>query len=254
MLSAAKANIGKVKATTNDKEWMSREIREALRTCNHLRRDIVVNRREWVSACRKVQLLIRTSKEDRWREFISSADLSENPNTIWSTIKSLSGKCASSIRNETLVHEGKSYSTSKAKADAFMRRYAAVSRLNIPKPERRKNTVPRLLNAPSVAEESCKKFTLAELKSAIGSMKSKGAPGRDRIAPRFIRALGTEALIYDDSWSLGISPSHWREALIIPLLKKGKQASQIDSFRPVSLTSCIAKTMERMANHLAILA
>ena len=46
MLSAAKANIGKVKATTNDKEWMSREIREIIRTRNHLRRNIVVNRRE----------------------------------------------------------------------------------------------------------------------------------------------------------------------------------------------------------------
>ena len=179
MLSAAKANIGKVKATTNDKEWMSREIREAIRTRNRLRRDIVVNRREWDSACRKVQLLI--CKEDRCREFISSADLSANSNKIWSTIKSLSGKCASSIRNVTIVHEGKSYSTSKAKADAFMRRYAAVSRLNIPKPERRKNTVRRLLNALSVAEESCKKFALAELTSAIGSMKPKGAPGRDRI-------------------------------------------------------------------------
>ena len=40
MLSAA--NIGKVKATTNDKEWMSREIREVIRTRNRLRRYIVV--------------------------------------------------------------------------------------------------------------------------------------------------------------------------------------------------------------------
>ena len=259
MLSAAKVNIGKMKATTNDKEWMSREIRDAIRTRNHIRRDIVVNRREWVSACLTVQLLIRTSKEDRWRDYISSADLSANPNKIWSTIKSLSGKCASSISNETLVHNGKNYSTSKAKADAFMRRYAAVSRLTIPKPERRKNTVRRLLNVPSVDEESCKKFTLTELKSAIVSMKPKGAPSRDRIAPRFIRALGPQALdfllsIYNDSWSLGVSPSYWKEALIIPLLKKGKPRSQIDSFRPVSLTSCIAKTMERMVvNRLAIL-
>ena len=213
-----------------------------------------------VSACRKFQLLIRTRKEDRWREFISSADLSANPNKIWSKIKSLSGKFASSIRNETLVHEGKSYSTSKAKADAFMRRYAAVSRLNIPKPERRKDTVRHLLNAPSVAEESCKKFALAKLTSAIGSMKPKGAPGRERIAPRFIHALIPETLdfllsIFNDSWSLGVSPSDWREALIVPLLKKGKPARQIDTFRPVSLTSCIAKTIERMvAKRIAILA
>ena len=246
MLSAAKVNIGKVKATTNDKEWMSREIRDAIRTRNHLRRDIVVNRREWISACRKVQLLSRSSKEDRWREFITSADLSANPNKIWSTIKSLSGKCASSIRNKTLMHNGKSYSTSKANADAFMRRYAAISRLSIPKPERRKNTVRRLLNAPSVAEESCKKFTLTELKSAIGSMKPKGAPGRDRIAPRFIRALGPEALdfllsINNDSWSHGVSPSHWRVALIVPLLKKGKPSGRGESDRlfPPRLTHVV---------------
>ena len=69
MLSAAKVNIGKVKATTNDKEWMSREIRDAIRTRNHLRRDIVVNRREWISACRKVQPIVHsqagTPKEHR---------------------------------------------------------------------------------------------------------------------------------------------------------------------------------------------
>jgi hypothetical protein len=34
--------------------------------------------------------------------------------------------------------------------------------------------------------------------------------------------------------------------VIIPLLKSGKPAEKVDSFRPVSLTSCIAKTLERM--------
>ena len=138
-----------------------------------------------------------------------------------------------------------------------MMRYAAVCRLSIPKPERRNNTVRRLLNAPSVAEESCKKFTLTELKSAIGSMKPKGAPGRDRIAPRFIRALGPEALdfllsIYNDSWSLGVSPSHWREALIVPLLKKGKPARLF----PPRLTHVVYRQDHggMVANRLAILA
>ena len=53
----------------------------------------------------------------------------------------------------------------------------------------------------------------------------------------------------------GISPFSWREAIIVHLLKKGKPASDIDSFRPVSLTSCVAKTMERMvANRITYLA
>lgn len=41
-----------------------------------------------------------------------------------------------------------------------------------------------------------------------------------------------------------------------PLLKKGKPASNPDSYRPVSLTSCVAKTMEGMiiTSRLAFLA
>ena len=34
--------------------------------------------------------------------------------------------------------------------------------------------------------------------------------------------------------------------MIIPLLKAGKPASEIESFRPISLTSCVVKLLERM--------
>ena len=175
-------------------------------------------------------------------------------------MKSLSGKNQSSIRNEALVQNGRCYTTGKAKANAFMRRYAAISRLDIPKPERRKNTVRRMINAPTVPPECCMDLNMVELIEAIKSMKTKGAPGKDLIAPRFLKALGPTALefllkIFNDSWRSGTSPAQWRNALIIPLLKRGKPACQIDSFRPVSLTSCVAKTLERIiANRLTNLA
>ena len=41
-------------------------------------------------------------------------------------------------------------------------------------------------------------------------------------------------------------PQAWRNATIIPLLKAGKSPSDLASYRPVSLTSCIAKVVERM--------
>ena len=101
---------------------------------------------------------------------------------------------------------------------------------------------------------------LAELNEAIKCMKPKGAPGGDGIEPRFLQALGPivrEYLlsIFNESWDSGKSPASWRVATIIPLIKKGKSASDIDSYRPVSLTSCVAKTMERMvASRLSWLA
>ena len=38
----------------------------------------------------------------------------------------------------------------------------------------------------------------------------------------------------------------WRVATIIPLLKAGKSPSEVASFRPISLTSCVVKLLERI--------
>ena len=41
-------------------------------------------------------------------------------------------------------------------------------------------------------------------------------------------------------------PAAWRLAEIVALLKKGKEPHAAKSYRPVSLTSCVAKLMERL--------
>ena len=48
------------------------------------------------------------------------------------------------------------------------------------------------------------------------------------------------------SWSHAECPSQWRTATIVPLLKSGKPPEEIGSYRPVSLTSCVAKCCERL--------
>ncbi|KZR98518.1 putative Pol protein, partial [Daphnia magna] len=46
-------------------------------------------------------------------------------------------------------------------------------------------------------------------------------------------------------------PSIWKESIIIPLLKPGKTEEDPNSYRPVALTSCLSKAMERLiANRL----
>ena len=71
------------------------------------------------------------------------------------------------------------------------------------------------------------------------------------LGPTFLKALGTVALaellaIFNAAFELGVCPQIWRQAIIITLLKAGKPASELASFRPISLTSCICKTFERM--------
>ena len=52
----------------------------------------------------------------------------------------------------------------------------------------------------------------------------------------------------NESWRRGCCPYQWRSAIIVPIRKKGKPASQPSSYRPVALTSVIAKTVERMVH------
>ena len=92
---------------------------------------------------------------------------------------------------------------------------------------------------------------MGELKAAIRRLKRRGAPGADDIPPAFLKELGPRALtelleIFNASFYHSNIPQLWRHAIIIPLLKAGKAAREIESFRPISLTSCVVKVLERL--------
>ena len=93
---------------------------------------------------------------------------------------------------------------------------------------------------------------MAELKRAIKHMKTKGAAGlEDDIPPTFLKALGQEAMrelltLFNMSFNTGKCPQEWQNAVITPLLKADNPSSKVASFRPVSLTFCIVKTLEGM--------
>ena len=92
---------------------------------------------------------------------------------------------------------------------------------------------------------------MRELKRAIAKLRAKGAAGPDDIPPSFLKALGDKALqtlldIFNSSFHLAECPQIWKNAIIIPLLKSGKPPGELKSFRPISLTSCIVKLLERM--------
>ena len=54
--------------------------------------------------------------------------------------------------------------------------------------------------------------------------------------------------LFNNEWRKGTVPQVWREAIMIPILKRGKDKSKAESYRPISLTSCAGKLMERLIN------
>ena len=62
--------------------------------------------------------------------------------------------------------------------------------------------------------------------------------------------VATETLlrIFNDIWQSGDFPPTWHEATVVPIPKPGKDPSNPTNYRPISLTSCLCKTFERLVN------
>ena len=54
--------------------------------------------------------------------------------------------------------------------------------------------------------------------------------------------------IINKIWETGVMPKSWKLSLIIPAKKPGKDPFCATGYRPIALTSCICKIMEKMVN------
>ena len=78
-------------------------------------------------------------------------------------------------------------------------------------------------------------------------------PGRDQIHCEILHHLPIETLhilldIINKTWKSDTFLQSWREALIISIPKPRKDHFNPLNYRPIALTSCVCKTVERMVN------
>ena len=101
-------------------------------------------------------------------------------------------------------------------------------------------------------EEYNNPFNLDELKDAINKSHDT-ATGPDEIHYQMLKHLPPKSLktllaIFNEKWETGKFPESWELATIIPIPKPGKDHAEPTNYRPIALTSCICKTLERMIN------
>ena len=99
-------------------------------------------------------------------------------------------------------------------------------------------------------EEYNSLLNTTELKDAIAASKDT-ATGPDDIHYQMLKHLPDSSLdtlvqIFNDIWTTGVFPESWRLATIIPIPKPGKDHAEPTNYRPIALTSCLCKTLERM--------
>lgn len=93
-------------------------------------------------------------------------------------------------------------------------------------------------------------FTPDEIKLALIRLDTRKGAGSDCISPLFaVKCADVLAwplsLIFNKSLNLGVFPSHWKEARIVPVYKSGDK-SNIENFRPISILPVFGKVFESL--------
>lgn len=95
-------------------------------------------------------------------------------------------------------------------------------------------------------------FSLQEFSSSLILLPDK-AMGIDKIHNRMLKNLNnrnrvTLLKIINIIFRHGYIPRAWKCAIVAPILKPNKPPGKAESYRPISLISCLGKIMEKMIN------
>ena len=253
IIKSANKNVGKKKVSYQAKPWMTPEIKDAIKTRNELRKTVSQNREEWIKACRDTSELITNKKKEVWKEYVESINVTSSSAEIWKTVRNMDGRRAPDRSNEVLEVEGVTYVEDKDKAKQFVKTYKGFSKLPVRKEDRklRRFIRKRMKRHPTVPEESEQDINMVELERAIDESKNNKSAGEDDIPYEFLKNLGPRAKelllhIYNKCWEGEGIPVKWKTAIIKPLLKDGKDPKKTVSYRPISLTCCMGKILEKI--------
>ena len=202
--------------------------------------------------CRRV---FRENKRRSFRNFVSKLSSQTSLNKVWKMIRKLKGTESDSL-SHILRPDGSRAESEEAIANALAERLSHNSSSAKHSPEflraKQRAETTQLNFDTGNREEYNNLFTLEELRACLADTGST-APGPDEISYEILRRLPGQSLgvllnLYNEIWTTQSFPDSWSLATVIPIPKPGKDHSDPSNYRPISLTSCLCKLMEKMVN------
>ncbi|XP_063244507.1 uncharacterized protein LOC134543993 [Bacillus rossius redtenbacheri] len=113
---------------------------------------------------------------------------------------------------------------------------------------------PQLAASAPVDEDPFRGYLLAtprEVRRAIGSLRSRVAPGLDGVQAPLLHHLSRRGLVYFTQLLNAILllqhyPTPWKTAVVVPVPKKGQDVRLLTGHRPISLLSVLSKVAEKI--------
>ena len=214
----------------------------------------VENRREYNKCSAKVKVLSRNLKKQSWEEKTGKLDLNKDGRKAWTLLDRLSGKSKKTNPVPIETENGKATTDSK-KADAHNKFFSSTKNKRRGNLDQAFKTLTRRMENRTGPFQSIfiDPFSTTELEDSLNKCKLKKAPGPDNVTNDMLVQLSKQGKkfllnLINKTWRTGKLPKIWKTATVIPILKKDKPKEKLNSYRPISLTSCIGKIAERMIN------
>ncbi|KAF0293876.1 CUGBP Elav-like family member 4 [Amphibalanus amphitrite] len=182
--------------------WWTEEVDEAVRRRDELRAQAKADPAAgaaWREAAKEASLAITKARQESWRTFASGLSFRSDVGQVWSTIRAIDGRSATTTRFDATLRVGnRRTSKDSEKADAFMRVYSAVSHLppRVREDRRVTHDLTDFLRTPCTQcghsrRGCCSPFSEAELTEELSRLPARKAAGLDRIANEMLVRLGT---------------------------------------------------------------
>jgi len=209
----------------------------------------------WKQKRAEHRINIRNHKKMSWEKMASEININTPINKVWENIRRIKGRSPKKI--PILIEGDQTISTTPEICERLAESFARVSsndnynaHFKGLKYAAEHNNIDFSSNN---LEHYNQLFTIEELQGAIGSTKET-SPGADCITNSMFKSMTIDTLKYvltalNKVFFQGFFPEQWRESIIVPVPKPGKEHSDPLNYRPISLTSVLCKTMERMVNN-----
>lgn len=177
--------------------------------------------------------ILKNKKRSGWRKFCESLSPESSQSSVWTSLK----KFGSSYAPQRVKHIPEEILISFADKIA-------------PPSVARCEEMPTFISYPSHSNWLDSPFSVSELKRVTNSL-SDSSPGPDGILYSFVKAFSDMALEYflsliNNMFETGYIPDIWKVQKILPVLKPGKNPSEVSSYRPIALSSCLTKVAEHL--------
>ena len=262
LLNIANQTIPKSSPNPNiPKPWFDTECKKAVNT----RKNALLkfrksptddNLNEYKKARAAARRTVKNSKRESWKQYITKLNSSTPVKKTWDMIRKISGKQSSSSVSFLNNTDGTKCTDRKDIVNKLAEEFSKNSSSNHYTPRFQKykaQAEKEKLNFNSNNSEDYNMlFNITELIESLNKSHDT-ATGPDEIHYQFLKHLSRPSLavllqIFNKIWQTGNFPPSWQEATVVPIPKPGKDPTNPTNYRPIALTSCLCKTMERMIN------